>query len=90
MAATQPAGPFRGLTFTIKLRRETKMQNGSKKVALVTGANKGIGLGMAEGLAQAGAVVEIWGTSAERNAAAVAKLAAPSVNTPVSPTAPIM
>ena len=48
----------------------------SGKVALVTGGNGGIGLGMAEGLAQAGAAVEIWGTNAEKNAAAKAKLAA--------------
>ena len=32
------------------------------KVALVTGGNSGIGIGMADGLAQAGADVCIWGT----------------------------
>jgi NAD(P)-dependent dehydrogenase (short-subunit alcohol dehydrogenase family) len=48
----------------------------SGKVALVTGGNGGIGLGMAEGLAQAGAAVEIWGTNAEKNARAVEKLVA--------------
>lgn len=46
------------------------------KVALVTGGNGGIGLGMAEGLAQAGAAVEIWGTNAEKNARAQETLAA--------------
>jgi len=46
------------------------------KVALVTGGNGGIGLGMAEGLAQAGAALEIWGTNAEKNARAQEKLAA--------------
>jgi NAD(P)-dependent dehydrogenase (short-subunit alcohol dehydrogenase family) len=44
------------------------------KVGLVTGGNGGIGLGMAEGLAQAGASVAIWGQNPEKNAAAEAKL----------------
>jgi hypothetical protein len=42
----------------------------SGTVALVTGGNSGIGLGMAEALAQAGADIAIWGTSADKNAAA--------------------
>jgi len=44
------------------------------KVALVTGGNGGIGLGMAEGLAAAGAKVAIWGQNPEKNAKAEAKL----------------
>jgi NAD(P)-dependent dehydrogenase (short-subunit alcohol dehydrogenase family) len=41
------------------------------KVALVTGGNSGIGLGMAKAMAKAGASIAIWGTSAAKNAAAV-------------------
>lgn len=44
------------------------------KVAVITGGNGGIGLGMAEGLAQAGAEVSIWGTRADKNEAALARL----------------
>jgi NAD(P)-dependent dehydrogenase (short-subunit alcohol dehydrogenase family) len=44
------------------------------KVALVTGGNRGIGLGMAEAMAHAGADVVIWGSSAEHNGRAEAKL----------------
>jgi len=46
------------------------------KVALVTGGNSGIGLGMARAMAEAGADVAIWGTNAEKNEAARAQLAA--------------
>jgi NAD(P)-dependent dehydrogenase (short-subunit alcohol dehydrogenase family) len=45
-------------------------------VALVTGGNSGIGLGMAEGLARCGAAVCIWGTNADKNAVARDQLAA--------------
>jgi NAD(P)-dependent dehydrogenase (short-subunit alcohol dehydrogenase family) len=44
-------------------------------VALVTGGNGGIGLGMASGLADAGADVAIWGTNPEKNEAAGEQLA---------------
>jgi hypothetical protein len=43
-------------------------------VALVTGGNAGLGIGMARGLAQAGAGVAIWGRNAERNRAATEAL----------------
>ncbi len=44
------------------------------KVAVITGGNGGIGLGMAEGLAQAGAEVSIWGTNPDKNARALERL----------------
>jgi NAD(P)-dependent dehydrogenase (short-subunit alcohol dehydrogenase family) len=47
----------------------------SGKVALITGGNRGIGLGMAAALAQAGADVVIWGTNEAKNAEAKAILA---------------
>ena len=45
-------------------------------VALVTGGNSGIGLGMAHGLAAHGASVAIWGTNPAKNAAAAEELRA--------------
>lgn len=44
------------------------------KVALVTGGNGGIGLGMAKGLAMHGATVVIWGNKPEKNERAVQEL----------------
>jgi len=46
----------------------------SGKVALVTGGNSGIGLGMARAVALAGADVAIWGTNTEKNEAARTEL----------------
>jgi 2-deoxy-D-gluconate 3-dehydrogenase len=46
------------------------------KVAIVTGGNGGIGLGMAQGLAAAGATVVIAARNADKSAAAVATLVA--------------
>ncbi len=46
------------------------------KVALVTGGNGGIGLAMAEAVAEAGADVAIWGQNPAKNAAAKARLEA--------------
>lgn len=44
------------------------------RVAVVTGGNSGIGLGMADALAAHGADVAIWGTNAAKNEAARAQL----------------
>ena len=46
----------------------------SGRVAVVTGGNGGIGLGMARGLAAVGAWVAVVGRNAEKNKAAVAEL----------------
>jgi len=47
----------------------------SGRVALVTGGNGGIGLGLADGLARAGADVAIWGTNAGKTQEAAAQVA---------------
>jgi 2-deoxy-D-gluconate 3-dehydrogenase len=55
---------------------ERDMFDLSGKVALVTGGNGGIGLGMAAGLAEAGAMVVIAGRNAAKSAVAVTALRA--------------
>ncbi|MGJ5131581.1 SDR family NAD(P)-dependent oxidoreductase [Bradyrhizobium oligotrophicum] len=50
------------------------------KVAIVTGGNGGIGLGMARGLADAGADIAVVGRNEAKSQAAVADLAARGVN----------
>jgi 2-deoxy-D-gluconate 3-dehydrogenase len=50
------------------------------KVALVTGGNGGIGLGMARGLGEAGAAILVVGRNGAKNDAAVAALAAAGVD----------
>ena len=50
------------------------MFNLDGRIAIVTGGNGGIGLGMAEGLAQAGAKIVLVGRNSEKNAAAVSRL----------------
>lgn len=46
----------------------------SGKVALITGGNSGIGLGFGEGAVKYGASVCLWGTNAQKNEAAAARL----------------
>jgi 2-deoxy-D-gluconate 3-dehydrogenase len=53
------------------------------RVALVTGGNGGIGLGMARGLAQAGAAVAVAGRNLKKSQAAAAELTAMGVKTAV-------
>src|SRR3954454_547448 len=50
------------------------------RVAIVTGGNGGIGLGMARGLAAAGAAIVIVGRNAAKSNAAVTKLMQAGVN----------
>ena len=50
------------------------MFNLEGRVAIVTGGNGGIGLGMAEGLAKAGAKIALVGRNSEKNAQAVSIL----------------
>ena len=45
------------------------------RVALITGGNGGIGLGMARGLVESGAEVCLWGTNPEKNERALQSLA---------------
>ena len=47
----------------------------SGRVAVITGGNGGIGLGMAQALASSGCNVSIWGRNAEKNKAAAATMA---------------
>src|ERR1700747_3844731 len=47
----------------------------SGRVAVITGGNGGIGLGIAQALALSGCNVSIWGRNADKNKAAVAAMA---------------
>lgn len=56
------------------------------KIALVTGGNGGIGLGMARGLGQAGATILVVGRNAEKSAAALRELQAGGIRAESLPT----
>ena len=43
----------------------------SEKVFVITGGNGGIGLGLAEGIAEAGGSIAVWARNEEKNAHAV-------------------
>jgi NAD(P)-dependent dehydrogenase (short-subunit alcohol dehydrogenase family) len=47
----------------------------SGRVAIITGGNGGIGLGIAQALAAAGCNVSIWGRNADKNKSAAATMA---------------
>src|SRR6201985_2502937 len=47
----------------------------SGRVAVITGGNGGIGLGIAQALASSGCNVSIWGRNADKNKAAAATMA---------------
>jgi 2-deoxy-D-gluconate 3-dehydrogenase len=53
---------------------QEKLFDLSGKVAIVTGGNGGIGLGMARGLADAGAAIAVVGRNEAKSATAVADL----------------
>src|SRR5256714_7078457 len=48
----------------------------SGRMAVITGGNGGIGLGIAQALASSGCNVSIWGRNAEKNKSAAATMAA--------------
>jgi 2-deoxy-D-gluconate 3-dehydrogenase len=58
-----------------------KMFDLTGKVAIVTGGNGGIGLGMALGLAEAGAAIVVAARDAKKSAAAIAGIAAKGAKT---------
>jgi NAD(P)-dependent dehydrogenase (short-subunit alcohol dehydrogenase family) len=61
----EPAPPTASTSGVVDLRGRT---------FVVTGGNGGIGLGIAEGIAQAGGSISVWGRNADKNAQAIETL----------------
>src|SRR5436189_4387884 len=82
MVGTAQSAPLP--TLRNRQQRTTTMKTGQftlgGKVAIVTGGNGGIGLGMARGLAQAGAAIAIVGRNAAKSNAVVTELMQSGVN----------
>jgi hypothetical protein len=57
------------------MERHQRIFDLSGRVAVITGGNGGIGLGIAQALAAAGCNISIWGRNADKNARAVATMA---------------
>ncbi|UGV27793.1 SDR family oxidoreductase [Rhodopseudomonas boonkerdii] len=69
---------IKGRRLNLRQDEETPMSNIfdlTGRVAVVTGGNGGIGLGIAQALAAAGCNVSIWSRNAEKNKAAAASMA---------------
>ena len=78
MVVKRPSAPNR--THGLTLRQTTletlmSMFDLTGRVAVITGGNGGIGLGIAQALVAAGCNVSIWGRNAERNRSAAATMA---------------
>src|SRR6476619_7200674 len=65
---------MRGKDMRKRTRMAYKGLDLTGKVSLITGGNGGIGFGMADALAEAGADVCVWGTNPTKNASAAEKL----------------
>src|SRR5712691_6609717 len=72
-------GTSPGMTEKENAAMKTGQFDLSGKVAIVTGGNGGIGLGMARGLADAGADIAVVGRNEAKSSAAVAELRARGV-----------
>src|SRR6185437_2707361 len=70
-----PRGIGGWLMRVISWKRPMNLFDLSGRVAVITGGNGGIGLGIAQALALSGCNVSIWGRNADKNKAAAATMA---------------